>query len=1152
MEDDREPPKSEERPELPQPVPETMPVGQASGEERTDRDETAEIPDTAGWPPAGLAPTSAVTEFPKIDGYQIEEKIAHGGMGVVYRARQLRLNRTVALKVIKAGSLADDEQIARFYTEAEAAGRLDHPAIVPIYEVGESNGQHFYSMAFVEGCSLADLLRDRLLESREAAAMLLVLAEAIEYAHSKNVIHRDLKPANVLLAHSTGGSTSSHGRVALSGSLRSRTDASSQTDVPSWYPKITDFGLAKQIESDSELTSTGQVLGTPGYMPPEQVEATQTVGPPADIYALGSVLYAMLTGRPPFQAASVMETLRQVVERDPVPPTRFNPAIDRDLETICLKCLEKRPVNRYASAGALADDLRAYLSGEPISARPVSAWERAWRWCRRKPAAALAIATLAGLLLSLVAVGMITARLRYVEKAREAQEARLQAAKRERQLREAELASARKLADERAKLAEAQRYFSLVADARAGLVEPKQGWAYEGIHKLREAANVRVSEVVDRPALRALSAQLLRGVDARLIREIKMPLGYRSRFICFHPAGHQMAIATEKNRFLLRILLCNPVTGEVTRKLGVRASARWQLKTSNMDGIYGLAYVLYGKGLAAMSRSGWVYVWDLTSDPPRRRDYRFGPDGAGIVAFHPSRPELYYAEGNQLWRWRWETDEGRQEIGTGTFSGRIVWLAIDARGKRLAASDRQMAAAFDAETGELIGRRYEGFVGPVALSPDGRLLAVAGGPTGGTIFDLDTQHQAVSLQPPGRNMLHTEPCLSLAWSGDGRWLVSASHDRRIHIWDVATGELALDLPMPGRDEPFAVTDSAGHYLSATGNDGVWHYELLPDQARSIVGPFAGQVMDFDTGASGKLAVLVVRSDPQQSRILSINTATGGVDAEFRTDAHALRAAVSNRACTVAWLDKRAGLRWCMLPDDYPNLPEKQRQALFSDPKTWQQWELTDPRAVDISDDGKKALVAWRSTRLLLGDLEKGQPLAEWNNDLRASIAGTASFLAVDQRGLLTVVSSTDSTARLMEGTTLRWESPTPHVVTAVAIAPDRKTILWGLDQGEIVVASLEGKPIHRWRAHGEAVRSLDFSEDGTLLAVGSADRTVSIWRQHERQYRLVVRLPRESTIVQRVRWLGSRLWVLPANQPYVVTWNWKRLMRLWQDWSIAE
>ncbi|HHK41831.1 MAG TPA: hypothetical protein ENJ50_05370, partial [Planctomycetaceae bacterium] len=490
--------------------------------------------------------------------------------------------------------------------------------------------------------------------------------------------------------------------------------------------------------------------------------------------------------------------------------------------------------------------------------------------------------------------------------------------------------------------------------------------------------------------------------------------------------------------------------------------------------------------------------------------------------------------------------------GAGVFAGRIRWLTIDARGTRVAATDGHISAAFDTETGELIGRRYEGFGGPVALSPDGRLLAVAGGPTGGTILDLDTQHPAVSLQPPGRNMLHTEPCLSLAWSGDRRWVISTSHDRRIHIWDVATGELALDLPMPGRDEPFAVTDSNGRYLTATGDDGVWHYELLPDQARSIVGPFAGQVMDFDAGASGKLAVMAVRSDPQQSRILSINTATGGVDAEFRTDAHALRAAVSDRACTVAWLDKRAGLRWCMLPGDYPSLPEKRRRTLFSDPKTWQQWELTDPRAVDVSDDGKNALVAWRSTRLLLGDLEKRQALAEWNNDLRASIAGTASFLAIDQRGLLTVVSSTDSTARLMEGTTLRWESPTPHVVTAVAIAPDRKTILWGLDQGEIVVASLEGKPVHRWRAHREAIRSLDFSEDGTLLAVGSADRTVSIWRQHERQYRLVVRLPRESTIVQRVRWLGGRLWVLPANQPYVVTWHWKRLARLWQDWSITD
>jgi WD40 repeat protein len=285
--------------------------------------------------------------------YELISEIARGGMGVVYLARQVSLNRPVALKMILAGQLAGEDDIKRFQIEAEAAANLDHPGIVPIYEIGEHDGQHFFSMGFVEGTSLAAKVADGPLPPQDAATLTMLVAEAMQYAHERDVIHRDLKPANVIL--------DGQGR-----------------------PKVTDFGLAKKLQGDSSLTHTGQIMGTPSFMPPEQAEG-KNVGPLADVYALGAILYCLLTGRPPFQASSPMDTLRQVLEREPVPPRQLNPSVPRDLETIALKCLQKDPKRRYASACMLVEDLVRFRVGKPVLARPVGRAERLWRWCRREP-----------------------------------------------------------------------------------------------------------------------------------------------------------------------------------------------------------------------------------------------------------------------------------------------------------------------------------------------------------------------------------------------------------------------------------------------------------------------------------------------------------------------------------------------------------------------------------------------------------------------------------------------------------------------------------------------------------------------------------------------------------------------------------------------
>jgi serine/threonine protein kinase/tetratricopeptide (TPR) repeat protein len=309
-----------------------------------------------------------------IGEYEILREIARGGMGIVYQARHRTLGRIAAVKLIKSGELADAEEIQRFRAEAQAASQLDHPAIVPIYEVGQSGQQYYMAMGLVDGDSLWDRVKESPFKPDEAARILQLVAEAVQYAHERGIIHRDLKPHNVLL--------SKQGQ-----------------------PKVTDFGLAKRQDGDSSLTATGQILGTPSYMSPEQTKGLpDQIGPATDVYSLGATLYCLLVGRPPFQAATPLETMRQVVEQEPVPPRYLNPAIPRDLETICLKCLQKRPDQRYATCNALASDLARHLRGEPIQARRTGPLGRGLRWCRRNPVGA----ALAGSFVLLISLASLT------------------------------------------------------------------------------------------------------------------------------------------------------------------------------------------------------------------------------------------------------------------------------------------------------------------------------------------------------------------------------------------------------------------------------------------------------------------------------------------------------------------------------------------------------------------------------------------------------------------------------------------------------------------------------------------------------------------------------------------------------------------------
>jgi WD40 repeat protein/tRNA A-37 threonylcarbamoyl transferase component Bud32 len=734
--------------------------------------------------------------------YESLEEIAQGGMGVVFKARQKSLNRTVAVKMVLAGSQASDSAVRRFRAEAEAVAQLQHPAIVSIYEVGEHEGQPYFSMEYVAGASLAELARRNPLPAREAAEYIRQAAVAVQFAHEHGVLHRDLKPSNLLL------------------------DASGQV-------RITDFGLAKHLADDDRLTTTGEVLGTPSYMAPEQARGDRPhVGPQADVYALGAVLYELLTGRPPFHAATAVETLRQVQDADPVSLRQLNASVPRDLETIALRCLQKRPADRYGSAAELVADLGRYLRGEPILARPIGAVARFWRWCRRKPVVASLSATVMVLAVAMTLVSTVAAVwLRDERNTIRNQNETIR--------QEVNRALAAESAEREVKESYREALWqSYAADALAARANRRVGHRFAALEALRQAAEIRQADSIRDEAITCLTLSdlkrvgdwpaespfgsesamdsdgalahiaVMEGEGEVVVRRIldggqvaRLPaLSRHVDFVRFAPGGQRVAILYRGGRIVVRTIAEGKILLDVRGKY-------------HRDG---LDFSPDGAHLAAAGDS--VDLFDLESGTPVVHLACPGP--AWHARFHPRYPRtkqlaVCMGPSQEVALWMLGNEAPAKYI---QFPARIHDIGWDHEGRRLvAAGDDSDVHIYDTVNGEhsSLAEGHRFIVSGVAMNPRLPIAATYGQDGQTFLWDLDGQHALLNLEG-----------IAVRWSDDGRRLALRNGPHAgIWEWDPARASRQFHFTKRSRN---TVHRTAFHprlpLVASAGPDGVRLWE----------------------------------------------------------------------------------------------------------------------------------------------------------------------------------------------------------------------------------------------------------------------------------------------------------------------------------------
>jgi WD40 repeat protein len=1021
-------------------------------------------------PPSGESHTVTPTTWPIIPGYHIVGELGRGGMGVVYKAYQVQLKRLVAVKMILAGAHAGLEEQARFRREAEAVASLQHPHIVQIHEVGEQDGRPYFSLEFVDGGSLEKKLDGTPWPAHQTARLVETLARAMHAAHQRGIIHRDLKPANVLLT--TEG-----------------------------MPKITDFGLAKRLDMEAGQTQSGAILGTPSYMAPEQAESkNKQIGPAADIYALGAILYEMLTGRPPFKAATPLDTVLQVMSEEPISLRRLQPKLPRDLETICLKCLEKEPGKRYVSALALGEDLRRFLNREPIQARPVGVPARFGRWCRRNPVVAglgatiallLVIATMAALVVAgqqadLRAVAQqneasaITAKEDAERASRESQLAKAAAEKTSRDLETALFTSNINLAY-REWLANNSGSPELLLDVCPAKY---RGWEWHFLNRLchpellaiQQKEQVRIMGLALRPDGRRLATLNVAGV----VRIYEVPTGkelltFRAHSqapvveedslerlgIVFSPDGQRLAAGSEANT----VRIWDALTGQLLFT-----------HRGHTNLVLSVAWSPDGKWLASCGRDRTVRVW------------RPGQEGGQIilaghgnwvnsVAFSSDSRYLASASFDGSAK-VWDLATQKPRTGRG-HPGGVYGVAFSPDGRRVASAgggDRTVRL-WDVTTMQEVGKLLHSPLNcpmDVAFSPDGRRLVSTGYYSSAKVWDVDTETEAFSLY--GHNA-----CVRMAaFSPDGRFLVTADSAGAIKFWNATS-----------HPEAQVIRHPAG----AIGG-----FALSPDGRRMAVTMLNQAEVRFWTSTSGWEDLIL----PQQIPFLRFSEVLRFWEAA-KDRASALAVAFSLDGKWLATGDGKKVRLWDVATGKTLLTLTGHQTGIWN---------------VVFHPNGKELASAAADGTVKIWDLQNGRPLHSLEGNSRP-----VRRLAFSSDGRQLASAGADGSVRIWDPTSGKALLESPGYPGGdcwdVAFSPDGRRLasvgrdncvrLWDTSSGSNRVIS---------GAHAYGVYAVDFSPVGRRpLATAGGDGLVKVWEAATNKQLLALR--GHSEFVYAVRFSGD-------------------------------
>lgn len=990
------------------------------------------------------SPLAAGQHLSYVGNYEILEEIARGGMGVVYKARQQTLGRIVAVKMIGTGRLATAEDVKRFQFEAQAAAGLQHPNIVSIHEVGQHEGWHYFSMDFVAGRDLASLLREKVLPPRQAAKYVRQMAEAIHYAHQQGTLHRDLKPSNVLIDR--------HDQV-----------------------RVTDFGLALRIEDNSELTRTGQVLGTPSYMPPEQAQGKRSlIGPASDVYAMGAVLYECLTGRPPFRAGSVVETIHQVIHVDAASPRLLNPGIPRDLETICLKCLEKESHKRYGTAQLLADDLGRYLDGAPISARPISRPARLGRWCRRNPVIA-GLSSLAIVLLCAVTVVSAAAYHRELglrmtvqtksaalvmaldhEKILTAAEVRAKTDARTAEIKERQQRTVAEAAEQQANLQK-----TLVEQRSTELVRMlyKAQMNLAGNSTLDPRGAALVSELTTRwkprpgdPDLRGWEWYYL---DA-FCNSDRLTLRGHSHHVtsvAWNPAGTRLASGS---------------TDHTVRISDASAGTNLFVLRGHQDGVTSISWNPRANQIASASVDNTIKIWD-TETGKEIRSLTGHTNSVSSVAWSSDGERLVSAGADQQLK-IWNPATG-QELMTWTgHDAAALSAAWSPDGRSIASGGLDgVVNTWDASTG-LLQRTFrgEGFeILCVAWSPDGARLASAGGAQSNCrIWDVNTGQQLQQL------LGHLHEIYSIDWSPDGTQVVTACRDKVVRIWDAGSGQHLTTFHGHTNGVTSARWSPSGMEIASGSQDfTVKQWDVQAGVERTIARGHAGTVLGLAWAPDGrKLATA------SADHSIKIWDAAGGQ--LMRTlDGH------SREVFSVAWS------------------PDGTRLASAGNDSVINVWNSTTGELIRSLTGltGKVESVAWSPDSSQIAAAGHDESLRVWNATTGESVCSlpfatrkrTVAWSPDGRRLALTLEAAH---VRVIDTGTWKEVLLLSDDALCVAWSPDGARLATGDALGIVKIwNSRTGAEQFVLRGHATWCNCVNWSPDGSRLASSSEDCSTKVW-----------------------------------------------------------